>query len=45
MRQFLQITAGLIVVYLIVSNATGAGQLLTSAGGVYKGAVTALQGR
>jgi hypothetical protein len=41
----LTVTAGLIVVYLVVSNATGAGQLLTSAGSAYKGAVTALQGR
>ena len=38
-------TAVLVGVYLLVSHATDAGKLLTSAGGAYGGAVKVLQGR
>lgn len=38
-------TAGLIVIYLLVSHATDAGKLLTAGGGVYNGGVKTLQGR
>ncbi len=38
-------TAGLVAVYLLVSNATGAGRLLTSGGNAYARAVKTLQGR
>lgn len=45
MRTVLTYTAALVGVYLVVSYATGAGQLLKSAGGVYVSGVKALQGR
>ena len=45
MRTVLVYTAGLVAVYLVVSHATEAGKLLTSAGGVYTGSVRTLQGR
>lgn len=45
MKQLLMLTAVLVGVYLIVSNATGAGKFLTAAGGVYSGGVRTLQGR
>lgn len=38
-------TAVLIGVYLLVSNATGAGNLLKAGGSAYTGAVKTLQGR
>lgn len=38
-------TGVLIGVYLLVSHATDAGKLLTSAGSAYTGAVKTLQGR
>lgn len=45
MGKIVVITGVLVAVYLAVSNATGAGKLLTSAGSVYTGAVRTLQGR
>jgi hypothetical protein len=45
MKQALFYTAILVGVYLVVSNATGAGKLLTSAGSAYVGGVKVLQGR
>jgi hypothetical protein len=45
LRQVLVITGGLVVVYLLVSHATGAGKLLSTAGSVYTGGVKVLQGR
>jgi len=45
MKQLLTLTAILVATYLVVSNATGAGKLLTAAGGVYSGGVRTLQGR
>lgn len=45
MRTLMFYTAVLVGTYLAVSYATGAGRLLTSAGGVYTGAVRTLQGR
>lgn len=45
MRQVLTLTAVLVGVYLVVSYATGAGQLLGSAASAYQGSVKVLQGR
>lgn len=45
MRQVLVLTAGVVVVYLLVANATGAGRLLGTAFQGYSGAVRTLQGR
>lgn len=45
MKTFLTYTAGLIVVYLAVSHATGLGQILTAGGNTYIGGVKTLQGR
>jgi hypothetical protein len=45
MRTVLVYTGGLIAIYLLVSHATEAGKLLTSAGSVYTGGVRTLQGR
>lgn len=38
-------TAGLVALYLALAYATGGGKLLSTAGGVYTGAVRTLQGR
>jgi len=45
MRKALTYAAGLIAVYLLVANATGAGKVLTSAGSASTGLVKAFQGR
>lgn len=45
LRTALMYTAGLVVVYLVVAHATGAGDLLRAAGSSYSGAVKTLQGR
>jgi hypothetical protein len=45
MRTVLTYTAVLVGAYLLASHLTGAGQLLTSAGGTYVAGVKALQGR
>lgn len=45
MRTILVYTAVLVGVYLVVSHATDAGNLLSSAGSTYTGAVRTLQGR
>lgn len=45
MRQVVFLSAVLIGTYLVVSYATGAGQLLGAGGNAYAGAVRALQGR
>jgi hypothetical protein len=45
MRQVLTYTAVLVGVYLAVSYATGAGQLITASAGGYSNAVRTLQGR
>jgi len=45
MRQLVTISAVLIGVYLIVSNATGAGRFITAAGGAASGYARTLQGR
>lgn len=45
MRNLLLYTAALVGVYLLVSNATGAGRLITASGNVYAQGVRTLQGR
>jgi hypothetical protein len=45
MRTILLYTAGLVAVYLLVSNATGAGRLISAGSSAYTGAVRTLQGR
>lgn len=45
MRKALVYGAGLIAIYLVVSHATGAGRLLTSAGSAGSGLVKTFQGR
>lgn len=45
MGKLLFYTAALVGTYLVVSHATQAGKLLTSAGGVYTSGVRTLQGR
>ena len=45
MGQVLAVTATPVIVYLVVSHATGAGQLLQAAGSAYSGSVRVLQGR
>jgi len=45
MRQVVTLTAVLVGVYLVVSYATNAGQLITAGAGGYTQAVRALQGR
>jgi hypothetical protein len=42
---FLKYSAALIATYLVVANATNAGNFLKSAGSAYSQSVTALQGR
>lgn len=41
----IEVTATLIMAYLILSNAAGFAQAVSAAGQAYTGAVTALQGR
>jgi len=45
LKKFLVGTGVLIGIYLLVSHATDAGKLLTSASGAYAGGVKVLQGR
>lgn len=45
MRTVIVGTFAIVAVYLVVSNATGAGKLLSAAGNAYSGGVKVLQGR
>lgn len=45
MKTLLVGTGVLIAIYLIVSNATNAGKLITAGGNAYAGGVRVLQGR